>query len=185
MSMTKVKTNKKNSEKMTFTFDKWKNIFLRDYDYDEFTIKNKKVNPTEFQYQQMMNIISEGNGYKDTYFKDRMSVEDYKEVENFIYESIQSWELYRVMWSRGIREPRDVDGVPSPVLKLILRKVCKENTGWSLNDICNLKVEVIDDDEKTHSSQSVDTIGEVYRTFEHQFTHYSVNYDDCENNGML
>ena len=84
-----------------------------------------------------------------------------------------------------MREPRDVDGVPSPVVKLILRKVCKKNTGWNLNEIDNLKVDVIDDDEKTHSSQSVDTIGEVYRTFEHQFTHYSVNYDDCENNGML
>jgi len=183
--MTKVKTNKKDNEKITFTFDEWKNIFLFDYDYDERTIKDKKVNPTEFQYEQMMNIISEWNGDKDTYFKDRMTDEEYHEVKVFIYESIQSWELYRVMWSRGINEPRDVDGVPSPVLKLILRKVCKENTGWNLNDICNLKVEVIDDDEKTHSSQSVDTIGEVYRTFEHQYNHYLVNYDGCDDNGKL
>jgi hypothetical protein len=124
----------------------------------------------------MMITVKEIQRDEEPSFTKYMSNKVKDEVMDYVYNSIQSWELYRVMWSRGMSEPRDVDGVPSPIVKSMMRNVCDNGVDWGHNEISNLSVETIDDDEKTHKSQSVDTIGERFRTIDHQLLHHEINY---------
>ena len=169
-------SNKENSYKKR-SLETWKS-YLTSYDDNvDFSVKHKSVNLTEHSYNIMMMTVQEiGDNEKPFLTKD-MSDEVKDEVMEYINNSIQSWELYRVMWSRGMREPRDVDGVPSNVVKVMMRNLCDNDVDWGDSDYRNLKVERINDDEKTHKSQKKRTIGEIYRTINHQVSHYWINYN--------
>ena len=175
---TKVKLNNRKT-----TLESWGKYLTSHDENIEFNIKYKYVNPTEQSYKQMMNTVKDIQSGKERLWSKGMSDKVKDEVMDYIHNSIQSWELYRVMWSRRMSEPRDVDGVPSTIVRSMMRNICHNHIEWGHNEISNLSVEKIDDDEKTHKSQSVDTIGEKFRTIEHQLLHYDINYE--KNDGEL
>ena len=161
------------------TFREWKNYLPREYDdFKDIHIKTKTVNISEQRYSMMMRTVEEilDKSTEETVLTKHMSDETKDEVLEYILKSIQSWELYRVMWSRGINEPRDVDGVPLPVVKKMMRDVCDYDVDWGLNKYSKLSVTTVNDDEKTHSSCEEETLGEYFRKLHHQLSHYCINY---------
>ena len=167
-------SNKENSYKKR-SLETWKS-YLTSYDDNvDFSVKHKSVNLTEHSYNIMMKTVEEIQLEKNEkpFLTKDMSDEVKDEVMEYINNSIQSWELYRVMWSRGMREPRDVDGVPSNVVKVMMRNLCDNDVDWGDSDYRNLKVERINDEDKI---QGGGTIGELYRTINHQFSHFYTNY---------
>ena len=170
----KVKNSNKENSYKERSLETWKS-YLTSYDEDiDFNVKHKSVNLTEHSYSLMMETVEEIGGDEKPFLTKDMSDEVKDEVMEYINNSIQSWELYRVMWSRGIDEPRDVDGVPSNVVKKVMRELCDDDVDWGDSDYRNLRVERINDEDKTSHNKS---IGELYRTIEHQLCHYKINYN--------
>ena len=60
---------------------------------------------------------------------------------------------------------RDLDGVPSNIVRQHLSKICDRSTCWVDNTISNLMVNPINEDDKTSNGG---TIGEYYRTEQQQ-----------------
>ena len=174
-------SNKENSYKKR-SLETWKS-YLTSYDDNvDFSVKHKSVNLTEHSYNIMMMTVKEIGGDEKPFLTKDMSDEVKDEVMEYINNSIQSWELYRVMWSRGMREPRDVDGVPSNVVKVMMRNLCDNDVDWGDSDYRNLKVERINDEDELSNGEMV---GVRYRTIEHQFIHYHINYNSKDGNGRI
>ena len=103
-------------------------------------------------------------------------------------EDIKTWELFRITKLIGM-SPYDVDGVPTPILKKILRDIdiwdfnggedgkkyinCFDVTQFTENE----------DNKELHSSTNGNhkNIGEYYRTLEHQSMVYQIHFkmDQC------
>jgi len=155
----------------------WKSYLRSNNDDRDFNVKQKSVNVSETSYMVMMDTMEEIQRDEERLWTPYMSDKVKGEVSDYIHNSIQSWELYRISWIQSnTHSVRDIDGVPSSVVKSTMRNISEKETDWGLNGIKNLTIERIDDNEKTHKSQSVDTIGEVYRTMRHQLLHYNCNY---------
>ena len=170
----KVKNSNKENSYKERSLETWKS-YLTSYDEDvDFSVKHKSVNLTEHSYNTMMDTVEEIGGDEKPFLTKDMSDEVKDEVMEYINNSIQSWELYRVMWSRGMREPRDVDGVPSNVVKVMMRNLCDNDVDWGDSDYRNLKVERINDEDELSNGVMV---GVRYRTIEHQLIHYHINYN--------
>ena len=100
-----------------------------------------------------------------------------------LQEDIKTWELFRITSLVGLGV-RDVDGVPTPILKKEMRDINK----WDFNggederkyiNCFDVKQFTEDEDnEKLHKSQGTtyQNIGEYYRTLEHQSMIYQIHF---------
>ena len=115
--------------------------------------------------------------------------EEIKELE----EDIKSWELFRITSLVGLGL-RDIDGVPTPILKKELRDI----DSWDFNGGEDGKKHIScfdiqqftkdEDEKKLHKSvtnrygDTYKNVGEYYRTLRHQLMVYEIHYKmDLEN----
>ena len=113
------------------------------------------------------------------YVDGKLSQKEITELED----DIKTWELFRITKLIGM-SPYDVDGVPTPILKKILRDIniwdfnggedgkkyinCFDVTQFTENE----------DNKELHSSTNGNhkNIGEYYRTLEHQSMVYQIHF---------
>lgn len=120
----------------------------------------------------------------EKYVKGILTDKEIKDLE----EDIKTWELFRITSLVGLGV-RDVDGVPTPILKKEMRDINK----WDFNggederkyiNCFDVKQFTEDEDnEKLHKSQGTtyQNIGEKYRTLEHQSMIYQIHFKMNQN----
>jgi hypothetical protein len=173
-------------------FNDWKDMIemggKRKIDFSKITKRKKSLRLTDTQYNIVMRTLSELVGEKEEHNIERMDDRERTKVLNFIQKCIKHLELYRITWlnTSPFLGVRDLDGVSHNIVKYKMKQLSEIN--WNDdeidgNGISSVTIEQINDDDKTHSSQSVDTIGELYRTVEHQLLHYEINYLNPSNDG--
>ncbi len=182
--------NRKDDELMD-NFNDWKDMIemggKRKINFSKITKREKSLRLTDFQYNFIMRTLSELVGEKEEHYIERMDDRERTKVLNFIQKCIKYLELYRITWLNTLQPGvRDIDGVSHNIVKYKMKQLSEIN--WNDdeidgNGISSLWIEPIKDKDKTHSSQSVDTIGELYRTVEHQLIHYEINYLNPSNDG--
>lgn len=119
------------------------------------------------EYNITMLTLSEllyDDDVKTPFINDDMSSKDRRKIISDIREVIQSWELYSISYLRGMNEPRYVNGVPSPIVKKVMRSICDYNVDWNTN-VSEIKVEKVKNPNK-------------YRELSRQLSHHRINYLD-------
>ena len=76
---------------------------------------------------------------------------------------------------------RDLDGVPSNIVRQHLRKICDRFVCWVGNTISDLRVNPINEDDKCNFGG---TIGEYYRTDQQQLMKYRCDYKRKDENKL-
>jgi len=180
-----VKNKKKKSNTKPKTYQSWLEM-LECYGERkiEFPKREKSLRLVDIQYNIIMNTLREmGYGSRkkggEVFIRGMSDIGRIK-VLNFIKKCINQMELYRITWLKTQKlGVRDIDGIPHNIVQYKMKQLSEIN--WDENDtdgngISGLTIEPIKDEDKTHSSQSVDKIGELYRTIEYQLLHYEMNY---------
>ena len=143
--------------------------------------KSKKERKHIDEYEYFITMERYSNG--------ELTDEEIKELE----EDIKSWELFRITSLVGLGL-RDIDGVPTPILKKELRDINR----WDFNggkdgkqhiSCFNIQQFTEDEDEKKLHRSVTDeygdtykSVGEYYRTLRHQLMVYQIHYKmDLEN----
>jgi hypothetical protein len=175
--MTQLVDSKKENSKIVGickTFDDWKSFTTIVKKPTELQIKNKSYNPTEREYNIMMETLNDLQKVRCSLFYDYdeethlidldMTSNDRSKVVEYIETFIQSWELYSISYLRGWMEPRYVNGVPSPIVRKEMRSICDYNVDWNNNDMSGIKVEKV---KNEHTD---------YRELSHQLSHHRINY---------
>tara|TARA_R110002074_G_scaffold374720_1_gene551082 strand:- start:907 stop:1452 length:546 start_codon:yes stop_codon:yes gene_type:complete len=180
------------SEKIT-TFEQWKEVelelngFVKFKEPNELEIEKKYVNISDYQYRVMMDTLTllyyeYDPKDKNNYMVENMSEEEKTETFNYITNIISSLELYRITWTHlKSLDMRDLDGVPSNIVRQHLSKICDRSTCWVDNTISNLMVNPINEDDKTSNGG---TIGEYYRTEQQQLMKYRCDFKTNDDNKL-
>jgi hypothetical protein len=171
------------SEKIT-TFEEWKEVELELRGIQKFEepkehhIEDKSVNISDYHYRVMMDTLSlivypYDPKNKNNYMVEDMSEEEKGRTYEFISNIILSLQLYRITWTHlKSLKLRDLDGVPSNIVRQHLSKICDRFTCWVDNTITSLRVNPLKEDDKCNFGG---TIGEYYRTDQQQLMKYELN----------
>jgi len=127
-------------------------------------------------------------------YHDKMNLHHYgklddKEIKK-LEEDIKSWELFRINGLIGLSN-FDLDGIPTPLLQKKLKKWSDVDFNGDGDEKYYINIfDVVqfgedEDNKKLHHSQNskLKTIGEYYRTLEHQSRMYRVHYMDRKSKG--
>lgn len=131
--------------------------------------KIKRKHIKDFEYFTIM----------EKYVNGELTDEQIRDLE----EDIKTWELFRITSLIGLSSS-DVDGVPTPILKLEMRDI----DSWEFNggedgknyirwfDVKQFTED--EDNEKLHESKggNYKNVGEYYRTLKHQSMLYHTNF---------
>jgi hypothetical protein len=130
-----------------------------------------------------MNTLREFDNRKEEFLIKGMSDIGRIKVLNFINKCINQMELYRITWLKTQHlDIRDIDGIPHNIVKSKMKQLSEIN--WNDderdgNGITGLTIEQIKEDDKlnkVHRTDEIKTIGDYYRTTEHQLLHYEMTY---------
>ena len=180
------------SEKIT-TFEEWKEVELELRGLQKFKepnereIEKKYVNISDYHYSVMMDTLSlivypYDPKDKNNYMVENMSEEEKGRTYEFISNIISSLELYRITWTHlKSLDMRDLDGVPSNIVRQHLSKICDRFVCWVDNTISDLRVNPINEDDKCNFGG---TIGEYYRTDQQQLMKYRCDYKRKDENKL-
>ena len=140
---------------------------------EQTKIKRKHI--SEFEYFKLMNDYENG----------KLTDEQIRDFE----EDIKTWELFRITKLIGMSS-YDVDGVPTPIIKKILRDIERwdfnggEDGSKYINCFDVTQFTDSEDNKELHSSTQSNhkNIGEYYRTLRHQSMIYRIHYKMNLNN---
>jgi len=140
---------------------------------EQTKIKRKHI--SEFEYFKLMNDYENG----------KLTDEQIRDFE----EDIKTWELFRITKLIGMSS-YDVDGVPTPIIKKILRDIDRwdfnggEDGSKYINCFDVTQFTDSEDNKELHSSTQSNhkNIGEYYRTLRHQSMIYRIHYKMNLNN---
>ena len=140
---------------------------------EQTKIKRKHI--SEFEYFKLMNDYENG----------KLTDEQIRDFE----EDIKTWELFRITKLIGMSS-YDVDGVPTPIIKKILRDIDRwdfnggEDGSKYINCFDVTQFTDSEDNKELHSSTQSNhkNIGEYYRTLRHQSMVYNIHYKMNLNN---